>query len=824
MNAYSVKRAAFALFLIILLIGAFSCSTKAPTGARSKESMDLFEKSGGCLPRDCFSAAVEKRTEGRPLEAAYRLGSLRRQFPGTLWAARASFLLGVSALETAPAQTWQAQSIVPRPHKVDTQAIKYFREALALKGIEDYVKFYHAGALRAADRLDEAVDEYDSLIIDHPGSVLIPRVLFEKAYTLAVANRHAEAIGVLDGLVGAYPAFRLIPEALLLKAHLSWAEARFKETAWALKEIITRYPTHIASSDAADFIRLLKLNDVEVPDLIPKEMYTRGRAFFREARYEEAIEGFLAALDGAAGEDGEGGGNWYREDDTAGAALFGAVSIDLAIARLRLKRYSEAEDGLKKYLEAAPEGGSRTKALYWLAFSAFRRNDPGLLKEVEGMLDEEDPGGRSMAWVLVYTAELLEKGGEHTKARELYDRVAREFSGQVAAEAAWRLGWASYRSESYQEALNHFLAFLSSDKKVPKADKFYYWSAKSAERLEMEALAGELYLRTCTDSVHTYYCQMATDRMALLEVKAPFKGKGRMVEPVASSGGTEWTGRLAAFINTGGDKKANLKYEPRVLAAKELITLGLKTEASAELDLVIEWYSTSRAALIELASLFYEAGDFYRGLMVYYRNLPVIMDESPYLPGELLDIVFPLEVVEMVRSVAPAGPADAYLVAAVMREESTFNPDAVSKAGARGLMQIMPQTGDYIARKTGNGTIKPDELMDPARNIRFGSWYLAYLAGRFNNDLVYTIAGYNAGPTAVRRWVKPGPYEPDEFIEMIPYEETRTYTKRVIQSYTEFLKVAGHDPGTRFERPLVVRGTERSRGALKGRKKDRDAG
>ena len=138
-----------------------------------------------------------------------------------------------------------------------------------------------------------------------------------------------------------------------------------------------------------------------------------------------------------------------------------------------------------------------------------------------------------------------------------------------------------------------------------------------------------------------------------------------------------------------------------------------------------------------------------------------------------------------------------------MREESTFNPRAISRAGAVGLMQIMPKTGDFIAMKTRAGSVDREALLRPELNVRFGSWYLGYLARKFDNNLVLTIAGYNAGPKAVQRWVKKGPAELDEFVEEIPYSETRAYAKRVIKSYTVYLKSGGIDPSRRFIRPII---------------------
>ncbi|MDR4493939.1 MAG: lytic transglycosylase domain-containing protein [Nitrospirales bacterium] len=129
---------------------------------------------------------------------------------------------------------------------------------------------------------------------------------------------------------------------------------------------------------------------------------------------------------------------------------------------------------------------------------------------------------------------------------------------------------------------------------------------------------------------------------------------------------------------------------------------------------------------------------------------------------------------------------DPYLVAGLIREESLYNPRALSAVGAMGLMQLMPETAKRVARKVGMPFWPSDSegLFDPERNIRLGSWYLGELINDFHGNLVYAVASYNAGPSAVRRWIAKYGHRPlDEFIEQIGYKETRGYVKRVLGSY-----------------------------------------
>jgi len=122
------------------------------------------------------------------------------------------------------------------------------------------------------------------------------------------------------------------------------------------------------------------------------------------------------------------------------------------------------------------------------------------------------------------------------------------------------------------------------------------------------------------------------------------------------------------------------------------------------------------------------------------------------------------------------------LVYAVMREESGYRPEVVSISGARGLLQIMPETGERLALGESLAGFSPDDLFDPRINIQLGSAYLEQLMLRFDGRRSAAVASYNAGPEPVSNWLAEGPVEDDEWVEAIPYDQTREYVKRVLRS------------------------------------------
>jgi soluble lytic murein transglycosylase len=122
------------------------------------------------------------------------------------------------------------------------------------------------------------------------------------------------------------------------------------------------------------------------------------------------------------------------------------------------------------------------------------------------------------------------------------------------------------------------------------------------------------------------------------------------------------------------------------------------------------------------------------------------------------------------------------LVYSIMREESGYRPKVISPVGARGLLQIMRETGKQLAGRAGRANFDVDDLFDPGMNIELGSFYLAELSRRFPTRMSASIASYNAGPRVVSQWIEGDLRPDDEWVESIPYSQTRSYVKRVMRS------------------------------------------
>ena len=126
---------------------------------------------------------------------------------------------------------------------------------------------------------------------------------------------------------------------------------------------------------------------------------------------------------------------------------------------------------------------------------------------------------------------------------------------------------------------------------------------------------------------------------------------------------------------------------------------------------------------------------------------------------------------------------DEFLVYSLIREESRFDENAVSVSDARGLMQLLPSTAEEVARKTGARRFRVPQLFRPDVNVGFGCYYVKWLLGMFGGNVAVSLAGYNGGPTNAEKWYGRGDLPLDEFVEEIPFEQSRNYVKKVLASY-----------------------------------------
>jgi soluble lytic murein transglycosylase len=700
---------------------------------------------GSCgAPGDCLNAAVRLLNRRETGSAIELLQDLIRQFPGTSWEGRASLLLGKHYLEQG-----------------DPLAAPYFLNvSTRLPLLGDYAHYYLGEALAKRTDANGAATAFDTLVQRYPESVLRPQALyravevwFQAEDCLRVKERHGR-------FLAEYSTHALLPAVLLREGD---CQHRSRETAAAVatyRKIWTQHASSPQAGEAASRLHRLRESGVALPDLTVQDWWLRARTLFDAGQYAPAA----AALEEILGFS-QGGPD--RE----------ATRLKLGIARVRLKQYQEARAALAELVRVRT-GTASQEAVVWLARVLLRQNQDdqllALAREVEGGLLAGEFKAR---FLLLLAAQHVDRG-RFDKAIHVYRQVSEGTAQEgLAAEASWRGGWWLYKSGRHDEAIRSFDHALQVQPGGPYTNASLYWKARSLEKSGEPKKAVAVAETLCGESSNSYYCLNA-------RLRAGWGG-------VVGLNGTA-KGLSGASTEVPDPRPDAVSEEGHYQRAVELRLLGWIREASEELAMLTGRIRGDRGGILWLAGMMDAAGDSHRALSLTKMYFPEVIDRGGAEVSQAFwELAYPGGYLPVITGWVSTRRPDPFLVAAVIREENVYNPAAVSSAGALGLMQIMPQTGQQVASRLGllEGHTK-DRLFEPCYNIRLGSSYLAHLYEKFDQDLILTIAAYNAGPEAVSKWVqqfKGG--DTDEFIESIPYTETRQYVKKVMRSYWEYKRI-----------------------------------
>lgn len=357
-----------------------------------------------------------------------------------------------------------------------------------------------------------------------------------------------------------------------------------------------------------------------------------------------------------------------------------------------------------------------------------------------------------------YAGTLLDGRDRDAEARKHFDVLAGSASqGGNAAAAAWRLAWSDYRFGRPKSAAKRFAKLADATSHPIDQLRPRYWEARALEAVGKADEAEARFKAIAEEYPLAYYGFRAREHAGI-------------TTPVAARPHSIGTGR-SAIDGTALERI-------RILMAAGLDDAG--AEESAELMRRAKGLDDRLA----LARLLTSAGDFNRAQRVIVNAYRTSLARGPIAgQEELWWYAWPSAFSGLVDgATASEGSVDPELVYSIMREESGYRPKVISPVGARGLLQIMRETGADLAKRSGRGGFDPDDLFDPRTNIELGSFYLAELTDLFPKKLSASIASYNAGPHVVTNWVEGDARPDDEWVESIPYSQTRKYVKRVMRS------------------------------------------
>ena len=671
------------------------------------------------------------------------------QFSDTPWAGRAELLLG---------KWYQEQG--------DRQAIPYLVAAPAhLPALGDYAYFYLGEAGMRSGDYNGAATAFDLLVERYPDSLLRPPALARAAEAWFLADDCRRARERQAQFLSEYSSHALAPTVLLRQGECLQKAGVIPSVIATYRRVWTQYAPSPQADDAAARLERLRSEGVEIPELTGEERWVRAKTLFDAGQYPKAVKACEEILRGAPA-------GTHREH----------ARLTLGRSLVQLKRYDDARASFEQLVKSGTNGLAQ-EAIYWLAriFLRLDLDEPflALTREVEaGRLS-----GEVKAKFLMMLAAQHADRGRMDQAIQTYQQVGRKEKPEgLAAEGYWRAGWLLYKNGRYEEAIRSFDQAIRLQLDGPVRLAALYWKGRSLEKGGEPQKAAALFEALCTEAPLTYYCHTARMRLGMAVMNNVVGGDG---------GGVSFPGL--------DPKDKTVTTDVHYQRAVELRMVGLLREAGEELGVLPGRIGGDRGAILWLAGLFKEVGEYHRALKLVQLFFPDVIDRGVTgVPPTFWELAYPQGLLPVIQTVADHG-VDPHLVAAIIREESTYNPAAVSQAGALGLMQVTLQTGERIASRLGGEAFNPERLFDPIYNIKLGSRYLGQLAERFNRNPIYTIAAYNAGPDVVAKWAQQlGGGDPDEFIESIPYTETRLYVKRVLRSYREYKRISGLECSASF--------------------------
>lgn len=366
--------------------------------------------------------------------------------------------------------------------------------------------------------------------------------------------------------------------------------------------------------------------------------------------------------------------------------------------------------------------------------------------------------------VLYAIGRIQQKAGNEADALSRYEQLASRYpDSKLASEAGWRVGWIHFQARRYRPAAAAFAAQRGSGAIAT------YWQARAVEAGGDRREAQRLYQSIAANEPTSYYGVWARRRIDGLA------GGTLRFNATAPAEATPVTVPAAPFTDAF--------HLPRY---QELQACGVDSLARLELAAVEREHGDDAAAQRFLVDAYQSVNGYNAAIRLVRAGAAADLSQD-----DRRRITHPLAFWPLVRQAADTQGVDPFLMVAIMRQESVFDPNARSTADARGLLQLLPSTAERIA-PTVAGLNEPIDLYEPATNIAISARYIRTLLDRYDTDPLKTTAAYNGGETAVDRWLQQATSsDGDVFVENISYRETRDYVKRVVGNYAEYAKLYG---------------------------------
>ena len=652
---------------------------------------------------------------------------------------------------------------------------------------------------------DSAIEVYKNLVIDDP--ILTDYSLFFLAETYRFKGENRESIAAYKRMIENFPQNLIISEANYQIAQ------NYRE----LKDI---------NSALIYYKNILK--DSQDDQLKGKVLLELSEVYWQEKKYIDSLNCLYEILD-------EG----YRlkrksEPEELLIRYFYKIQEDLKVIEVpyhivvkcadvlfKYRQYNLAEDLYKEVIKTFPKAADIAEIYYKRARALYYKKEyREAVNQCEEIIAKFPPseitikanyfGGNSLSalgerYLAIDKYEkIIGQYPETYYARESYLRMAECYfqlgepekgisqwrqlidrypNSDQAMTTWWNLGRYYTKNNKDPEALEAYRALSERFSKSRLGDDALYWRGKTLQKMGLEDEANSIYEKLLKDYPLSYYAERIIEQRKDVNY--------RWLLPVVSISKENDFTNLEGFLDKYD--KINEKGQLFLLKAELFGEVSFYKEAIIELKGALNYNPGNIFLLFRLSDLYQKNKDYYSSLNYSEIIFNYLQDNYPLeeLPLELWEHLYPAYFEDMIREHALKYEIDPLLALAMIREESRFNAWNESVAGARGLMQIIFSTGEWIAQKLNFEDFNDEMLFSPEVNINLGCWYIGYLKERFLNDPILIISGYNAGPGTTSKWLEQyNRSDLDNFVENIPYSETREHIKKVMKSYQMYKRLA----------------------------------
>jgi len=605
--------------------------------------------------------------------------------------------------------------------------------------IADYAALFQAEALLKLKRYPAAYTKAASIRTSFPSSKTVRRSEKLSADILHESGDHKGGLKAYQAYIEKYPSGSDAVEASFSSAHCREELADVAGALQIYRSIWLNSPVSSLAAKSQERIKQLERPDLKLSPYTAEELLKRASTLYAQNEFSASIK-TLEMIPAAS----------------PSLAVVSWAELRTGMGKFRLKQYKLAEKQFTK-VAASPLPVVRSEARFWLARSLERQDSKERALALYLELAGEGKKQEFAEDALIEAAGLKRSLGQYAEAARLFDQAAKLSSeSKMVVKLAWDSGWCRYLAGEYPAAIDAFKELLADD---AQREKSLYWLGRSLEK-SGDAIAVTYFSALLNEFPAGFYATWYREQKGIKDDRESLGNR---------------------------DAQSELPFVPGFAKARLLASLGMLEDARVEVAAARKKNSEKKGQFPALAKVYLDMRDYGSAISLFMQNRPVAWDKAA-LP--LWTAGYPRAYTDLVSQNAALNGLSEGLVYALIRAESGFAPAIKSGAGAIGLMQMMPATAKLTAREKGE--FNPLRLTVPEYNIRLGTKHLHDLMKEQNGDVVYMAAAYNAGSGALGRWKKSfNGLNKDEFIESIPYQETRDYVKKVYASAATYRQLYG---------------------------------